>query len=610
MSATAKCIHNDAANAVVESLDGFLLTRPDLVSLSGYPSTKIVTRRVIDRTKVALVSGGGAGHEPAHAGFCGEGLLTAVVCGDIFASPNVHAIYAALIHCAGEAGTLLIVKNYTGDRLAFSAAAERARLKGVRVEVVFVSDDAALESGRVIGRRGLAGTLFLHKVCGALAESGASLDVVAATARSVAASIVTMGASLTVCDIPGRAPSSRLDGTAIEFGLGIHGEPGATRADEVPSADVIVDTLLRKCAERLAAQGGGVGDVRDVALLVNNLGGLSNLELGIVTRSAVAWIDENGGDVGVRLTRLVAGTAMSALNMRGVSVSLLPLTADITAALDAPTPVRAWPGSAGPPPGATEIMTITQVDRVALPASIDRAVPALPDALASTPASRKSLATTFACFSAVCDALEASVDLLNALDARTGDGDTGSTFRLISGALRDAILAPLSRRLAGDSSSDTAAAVGDDDVPLPVLSAALADASDALAVRVEGTSGLIYTLMLRAAARALARPDATVVGAADVAVAAVADAANARAGDRSMLDALLPAVAALGEGVGIAAIAAEAGAAATAAMTPAAGRASWVAMENARGWRDPGAEAVAIWTRAAAGVIERGVGGE
>ena len=601
MSDTAKCVVNDAAHAVIESLDGLLLTRPDLTSLDGYPSTKIISRRSIDRAKVALVSGGGAGHEPAHAGFVGEGMLTAVVSGDIFASPNIHAIYAAIVHTAGTAGTLLIVKNYTGDRLAFSSAAERARLQGTRVEIVFVSDDAALESGRVIGRRGLAGTLFVHKICGALAESGASLDVVAAAARSVAASVATMGASLTVCDIPGRAPSSRLDGSAVEFGLGIHGEPGATRAERVPSADVIVDTLLKKCTERLAAQNvGGVG-VRDVALLVNNLGGLSNLEFGIVTRSAVAWIDENGGDAGVRLTRIVAGACMTALNMRGVSLSLLPLSEDITAALDAQTPVRAWPGAAGPPPGATEIMTITQVDRASMPPGVDRAMPSFPEALASTSASVPSMMSLHACFGAICDALEASVDLLNSLDARTGDGDTGNTFRLIAGALRDAVLSPLSKKLARGGSASS-----DGDLPLSLLSNALADASDALAVRVEGSSGLIYTLMLRAAARALSSPGATVVAAADAAIAAVSAAANAHAGDRSMLDALIPAVAALkdGGGVGAAASAAEAGAAATADMKPAAGRASWVPEETAKGWKDPGAEAVAIWVRAAARVLK------
>ncbi|HEX8520469.1 MAG TPA: dihydroxyacetone kinase subunit DhaK, partial [Pseudonocardia sp.] len=186
----------EAVDALVRSADG-RLTR-----LDGYPDVKVVVRRERRADRVALVSGGGAGHEPAHAGFVGEGLLTAAVCGEIFASPSVDAVLAAIMAVTGDAGCLVIVKNYTGDRLAFGLAAERARALGRRVEVVTVADDVALPDAAQ--PRGLAGTLFVHKVAGALAESGAPLQEVAEAARRVAASVRTLGVSLSPVSIPGR----------------------------------------------------------------------------------------------------------------------------------------------------------------------------------------------------------------------------------------------------------------------------------------------------------------------------------------------------------------------------------------------------------------------
>ena len=181
--------------------------------------------------QVALISGGGSGHEPAHAGFVGRGMLTAAVAGNIYASPSVAAVLAAIRAVAGPRGVLLIVKNYTGDRLNFGLAAELARVDGIHVDVVFVADDCALDADlKSTGRRGVAGTVLVHKLAGGAAEAGASLSEVAAVARATAAHVRTFGVALSTCQVPGRPRATRLDDVdAMEIGLGIHGEPGAVQ---------------------------------------------------------------------------------------------------------------------------------------------------------------------------------------------------------------------------------------------------------------------------------------------------------------------------------------------------------------------------------------------
>ena len=195
---------NTRETIVTEALDGLIATSGGrLVRLDGYPEIKVVLRADRDPAKVAVVSGGGAGHEPAHAGFVGAGLLTAAVSGEIFASPSVAAVLAGIRAVTGPAGCLLIVKNYTGDRLNFGLAAERARAEGLAVEMVIVADDIALPD--IVQPRGVAGTLFVHKIAGHLAEPGAPLAEVAAAARAAAADIRSLGVSLSSCAIPGQA---------------------------------------------------------------------------------------------------------------------------------------------------------------------------------------------------------------------------------------------------------------------------------------------------------------------------------------------------------------------------------------------------------------------
>ncbi|MCH5376117.1 MAG: dihydroxyacetone kinase subunit DhaK, partial [Planctomycetes bacterium] len=200
---------NAKDDLVKEAIDGLLAcSGGTLARLDGYPHIKVVYRADWDRSRVALISGGGSGHEPAHAGFVGPGMLTAAVCGEVFASPSVEAVLAGILAVTGEAGCLLIVKNYTGDRLNFGLAVERARALGRKVEMVVVDDDIALPD--LPQPRGVAGTLFVHKIAGALAEAGKPLDEVAGAARRVIENVASIGKSLDTCTVPGSPKESRI----------------------------------------------------------------------------------------------------------------------------------------------------------------------------------------------------------------------------------------------------------------------------------------------------------------------------------------------------------------------------------------------------------------
>ena len=253
---------NAKEDLVTEAIDGLIAcSGGKLERLDGYPHIKVVTRSDWDGSKVALISGGGSGHEPAHAGFVGPGMLTAAVCGDVFASPSVEAVLAGILAVTGEYGCLLIVKNYTGDRLNFGLAAERARALGRRVEMVVVDDDVALPD--LPQPRGVAGTLFVHKIAGALAEQGKPLEVVAEAARAVIAKVSSLGKSLDTCTVPGSPKEDRIPPGKAELGLGIHGEPGVEHVPFTGASDA-----MRQVLDKLASK---AGQGSCVALL-NNLG--------------------------------------------------------------------------------------------------------------------------------------------------------------------------------------------------------------------------------------------------------------------------------------------------------------------------------------------------
>lgn len=526
---------NAKEDMVTEAIDGAIAASGGtLARLDGYPHIRVVVRTDWDKSKVALVTGGGSGHEPAHAGFVGQGMLTAAVCGDVFASPSADAVLAGILAVTGPAGCLLIVKNYTGDRLNFGLAAERARAFGHKVSMVIVDDDVALPD--LPQARGLAGTLFVHKIAGAMAENGASLEDCAAAATRVVASSHSIGMSLDTCTVPGSVKEDRIPRGMAELGLGIHGEAGVEQVAANGATDAIA-----KVSEKLIT----ALSSKPHAALINNLGGSSVLEMSILTNAFV------GSDLGERTTLMVGPDAMmTAIDMHGFSVSMMELADGDAALLTQPVDCPGWPGCHAVAPVAV--------------------IP-LPDGLSPIRVPASSHAQTRAFLMACCEVLIASEDDLNLLDAKSGDGDTGSTLAGASRALIEAMDSlPLADhtqlyRAIGLELSQTMG--GSSGVLLAIFFAAAGDAS---------SSGLSKT---RALQKGLAR---------------MRQIGGANPGDRTMVDALLPALEALDGGIAQAAAAARKGADYTATLTSAkAGRATYINAEHLEGHIDPGAEAVA-----------------
>ncbi len=524
---------NDKQTLVIEAIDGLIACSGGRLSrLDGYPHIKVVTRSDWDGSRVALISGGGSGHEPAHAGFVGAGMLTAAVCGEVFASPSVDAVLAAILAVTGEAGCLLIVKNYTGDRLNFGLAAERARALGRKVEMVVVDDDVALPD--LPQPRGVAGTLFVHKIAGKLAEDGASLDVVTAVARRVIANVVSMGTSLDTCTVPGSPKEDRIPAGKAELGLGIHGEPGVEQVD-FGGADTAIAQVMAKLRDK-------TGSGTYVALL-NNLGGTTPLEMSILSNS-LAQADIVSHVIG-------PASMMTSLDMHGFSISLLPATQDDLAALGAPVELSAWPGM-------FEI--------------VDTNVQPLPDGLQPIEPIPSDHAPTHAAITQTADILIAAESSLNALDAKSGDGDTGSTLATAARALKDRL----------------------SDMPLADSTQLFPALGTVLSQTMGGSSGVILAIFFNAAGDAFARGE-NLSSALQAGLDRVSEVGGAKAGDRTMIDALEPALAALKSGLDAAAKAAREGADSTANIHRAkAGRSAYVPSENLKGNNDPGAEAVAL----------------
>ena len=536
---------NDRSDVVTEAIDAaILLGEGKLARLDGYPSIKVVIRTDWERSKVAVVSGGGSGHEPAHAGFVGDGLLTAAVCGEIFASPSVDAVLATILAVTGDEGCLLIVKNYTGDRLNFGLAAEKARAMGLEVEMVIVADDVAIPNAAQ--PRGVAGTLFVHKVAGDLARSGAPLKDVKEAAERVAASARSYGISLSSCTIPGQSADNRIGPEEVELGLGIHGEPGAEKIAYAPIAE-----LCEVMAKRLDT---ALGDEkRPLAVLVNDLGGTPPIEMAVATRALFAAMK--------REVALVFGPErlMTSLDMKGLSVSVLPVDAELLRALRSEVGPRAWPRG----------RALAKVEPMPLSARMDRTTH-VPSA---HPVRRRAVET-------ICATFIALQGELDALDAKIGDGDTGSTF---ASAAR-AVLADLDR------------------LPLADPAALCASISERLSTVMGGSSGILLSIGVAAMGASLgpsasaSSDEAAWTLALRQGLRRIQQYGGASEGDRTMLDALFPAVHALqkGEGLRAAAAAAKRGADSTSAMTSArAGRASYVPESALRGVPDPGAVAMA-----------------
>jgi triose/dihydroxyacetone kinase / FAD-AMP lyase (cyclizing) len=337
---------NRPQDVVEEMLEGLVMLHPGLVRLAGH---KVIVRSDAEQSSVrqlAVLSGGGSGHEPAHAGYVGAGMLSAAVLGEVFTSPSSDSIFAAIEAVSGKAGALLVVKNYTGDRLNFGLAAEMARAEGIPVEIVIVDDDIALKGmSQQTGARGLAGTIFIHKLVGAAAAEGKSLVEVATVGRAAVESMATMGVSFSAGTSPAVGkPSFELGEHEMELGLGIHGEPGVERA-EVQTGDQLTETLLTEIVKH-----GKFGDEKRVAVMVNNLGATTEMELAIIARHAIVVLENNGFAV----ERIYAGTFLSSLDMAGISISVLGINDEMLRWLDAATTAPAWPNVLKQRPGKPE----------------------------------------------------------------------------------------------------------------------------------------------------------------------------------------------------------------------------------------------------------------
>ncbi|MGL6212170.1 MAG: dihydroxyacetone kinase subunit DhaK, partial [Paracoccaceae bacterium] len=320
---------NSKETIVQEAIDGVVAASGGaLARLDGYPFIRVVVRADWDKSRVAVISGGGSGHEPAHAGFVGRGMLTAAVCGDVFASPSVDAVLAGILAVTGKAGCVLIVKNYTGDRLNFGLAAERARAFGRAVNMVVVQDDIALPD--LSRPRGVAGTLLVHKIAGAVSERGGDLEAVTQAAQRAAKNAMSIGMSLDTCTVPGSAKEDRIGPGQIELGLGIHGEPGARK---IPYVDA--RHAMARVADEFAAK---LSPGTYVALL-NNLGATTELEMSILANELRC------SPLGPAISHIIGPAAMmTALDMHGFSLTLYPLSAEDAGLLAADTSVQAWPG--------------------------------------------------------------------------------------------------------------------------------------------------------------------------------------------------------------------------------------------------------------------------
>lgn len=332
-----KKLMNGAENIVIEMCKGFVLAHPELAFNESH---KIISRKE-KHNNVALISGGGSGHEPAHAGFVGTGMLDAAVCGDVFASPSQIQVYKALQQVATDKGVLMIIKNYSGDMMNFQNGAALATEDGIKVDYVKVADDIAVkDSLYTVGRRGVAGTVFVHKIAGAAASKGLELADVKAIAQKAADNVISLGFAYSSCTVPAKGtPTFTLTDDEMEYGVGIHGEPGIRREKILPSkkmAQRIVDDLFLDRP-----------DMKEVAVLVNGFGSTPLQELYVFNHDVCEHLARKG----IKIYRTFVGNYMTSIDMNGASVSLLAVDDELKTYLDAAanTPAFKMDGSAAQP---------------------------------------------------------------------------------------------------------------------------------------------------------------------------------------------------------------------------------------------------------------------
>ncbi|KPU06158.1 dihydroxyacetone kinase [Enterobacter cloacae subsp. cloacae] len=527
---------NNRKQLVNDAIEGILISAPhgNLVKLDVDPAIRIMARSDWDKSRVAVISGGGSGHEPAHAGFVGKGMLTAAVCGDLFASPSVDAVLNAIVAVTGDRGCLLIVKNYTGDRLNFGLAAEKAKRYGLKVEMVIVADDIALPDNKQ--PRGIAGTALVHKIAGYAAEHGKSLSEVRDIAQQACDNLWSLGVAMQTCNLPGSdEEEGRIKQGHVELGLGIHGEPGASVVD-TQNSKAIIDTLVTPLKAK-------AGDGR-FAVLINNLGGVSALEMALLTKElAHSALKDN-------LAYLIGPAPLvSALDMKGFSLTLLKLNDLFEKALHEEVETLGWQKPVAFAPLRTQEHS------------------AIHDRVEFTPSANPQVGEYVSVVTKTLIQLE---NRLNALDAKVGDGDTGSTF--------------------AQGAREIAQRLEENNLPLNDVSTLLLLVGERLATVMGGSSGVLMSIFFTAAGQKL-HDGQSLAYALLSGLAQMKQYGGADLGDRTLIDALQPALETLQKND---LQAAAQGAEATARMGKAgAGRSSYVNKENLDGVMDPGAVAVA-----------------
>ena len=320
-----KKLINNPENVFNDMIEGLVAAYPQY--LRKLDDFNVVVRTSKSDGKVSLVSGGGSGHEPAHAGYVGKGMLDGAVCGEVFTSPTPDQVYEAIKATDNGNGVLLVIKNYTGDVMNFEMAKEMAEMDGIKVEQVIVNDDVAVENSLyTAGRRGIAGTVFVHKIAGAKAECGANLQEVKDIAEKVVKNVRSMGMSLSSCIVPAAGKANfTLGDDEIEIGMGIHGEPGVYRK-KISTADDIAQELLDKILDDIE-----INKNDEVAIIINGLGSTPNMELYIINKK----VNEILTDKGIKIHKTFIGEFMTSLEMAGCSVSLLKLDDELKELLDA-----------------------------------------------------------------------------------------------------------------------------------------------------------------------------------------------------------------------------------------------------------------------------------
>lgn len=577
---------NDPKDAVDELIQGMLLQYPN--KLRKLQNHHVLLSSQINHDKVNLLSGGGSGHEPSHAGWIGKGMLTGAILGGIFASPSVASILAAIraVTKVGEGkGCLLIVKNYTGDRLNFGMACEMANSEGRLCRMVIVKDDCALPRTKgITGARGVAGTVLVHKIAGAAADQGLHLDAVASVAQTAADSMGSLGVALDAVTIPGASTTNdRLDDKTIELGLGIHGEAGIRQSPLMSCNDLAKEMITTINEFGLIEEGNVVPTFKrgdELAVLVNNLGGTSNFEMSLLTNSAVSFLESEG----CKVSRVYVGSMMTSFDMMGASLTILSLAGakanDLKNLLDSETTAISWPSVDVWKDTASARPSAEEVPEVGAPGE-------------GSGASHEGIKVNIEEFTVVMKSMltAAAKTLVDAepeltkYDLICGDGDCGLTMKRGGQEVLDRIES------------------GKLDLSHPVpLFASLADAVSA---SMGGTSGVLLELCFRKMSAFLLtckNIDAkTMASAFKEGVEAISFYGGASVGSRTMLDALFPSTEALlaSGSIADAAEAAQKGADETGKMESAsAGRSNYIGAEVLQGTPDPGAVAVALVLKA------------